>query len=149
MPKFFSNILIFLTLFIANIYANDDKNFIKTSSGSINGYLQNKVVNYDDIPYAIPPVGSLRWKAPRELNTPDQIIKSKEGNHCVQEPSSMGGAPGEGLFTGTEDCLYLDIKIPKKSSTELLPVMFWIHGGGNTSGLKIYIIFLKWLIDMM
>lgn len=136
MPKFFFNILIFFTIFIANIYANDDKNFIKTSSGSINGYLKNKVVNYDDIPYAIPPIGSLRWKAPRELNAPDQIIKSKEGNHCVQEPSSMGGAPGEGLLTGTEDCLYLDIKIPKKSSTELLPVMFWIHGGGNTSGLK-------------
>jgi len=136
MPKFFSNILIFLTLFIANIYANDDKNFIKTSSGSINGYLQNKVVNYDDIPYAIPPVGSLRWKAPRELNTPDQIIKSKEGNHCVQEPSSMGGAAGNGIFTGSEDCLYLDIKTPKKKLSKLLPVMFWIHGGGNTSGLK-------------
>jgi para-nitrobenzyl esterase len=136
MPKFFFNILIFLTIFIANIYANDDKNFIKTSSGSINGYLKNKVVNYDDIPYAKPPIGSLRWKAPRELNAPDQIIKSKEGNHCIQEPSSMGGAPGEGLLTGAEDCLYLDIKIPKKSSTELLPVMFWIHGGGNTSGLK-------------
>ena len=136
MPKFFSNILIFLTLFIANIYANDDKNFIKTSSGSVNGYLQNKVVNYDDIPYAIPPVGSLRWKAPRELNTPDQIIKSKEGNHCVQEPSSMGGAAGNGIFTGSEDCLYLDIKTPKKNLSKLLPVMFWIHGGGNTSGLK-------------
>jgi para-nitrobenzyl esterase len=136
MPKFFSNILIFLTLFIANIYANDDKNFIKTSSGSVNGYLQNKVVNYDDIPYAIPPVGSLRWKAPRELNTPDQIIKSKEGNHCVQEPSSMGGAAGNGIFTGSEDCLYLDIKTPKKKLSKLLPVMFWIHGGGNTSGLK-------------
>ena len=136
MPKFFFNILIFLTIFIANIYANDDKNFIKTSSGSVNGYLQNKVVNYDDIPYAIPPVGSLRWKAPRELNTPDQIIKTKEGNHCVQEPSSMGGAAGNGIFTGSEDCLYLDIKTPKKKLSKLLPVMFWIHGGGNTSGLK-------------
>jgi para-nitrobenzyl esterase len=136
MPKFFFNILIFLTIFIANIYANDDKNFIKTSSGSINGYLKNKVVNYDDIPYAIPPIGSLRWKAPRELNTPDQIIKSKEGNHCVQEPSSMGGAAGNGIFTGSEDCLYLDIKTPKKKLSKLLPVMFWIHGGGNTSGLK-------------
>ena len=136
MPNFFFNSLIFLTIFIADIYANDDKYYIKTSSGSINGYLKSKVVNYDDIPYAIPPIGSLRWKAPRELNTPYQIIKSKEGNHCVQEPSSMGGAPGKGLLTGTEDCLYLDIKIPKKSSTKLLPVMFWIHGGGNTSGLK-------------
>jgi para-nitrobenzyl esterase len=48
----------------------------------------------------------------------------------------MGGAPGEGILTGSEDCLYLDIKTPKKKSSELLPVMFWIHGGGNTSGLK-------------
>jgi para-nitrobenzyl esterase len=48
----------------------------------------------------------------------------------------MGGAPGEGILTGKEDCLYLDIKTPKKRSSKLLPVMFWIHGGGNTSGLK-------------
>ena len=40
------------------------------------------------------------------------------------------------FFSGTEDCLYLDIKAPKKDSKELLPVMFWIHGGGNTTGLK-------------
>ena len=136
MPKNFFYILIFLTLFQVDIYANDDKNLITTSSGIINGYLKNKVINYDDIPYAIPPLGLLRWKAPRALNAQDQIIKSKDGNHCVQEPSSMGGAQGEGLLTGTEDCLYLDIKTPTNRTTELLPVMFWIHGGGNTSGLK-------------
>ena len=48
----------------------------------------------------------------------------------------MGGAAGSDILTGTEDCLYLDIKVPKQSSPQLLPVMFWIHGGGNTSGLK-------------
>ena len=48
----------------------------------------------------------------------------------------MGGSEGEGYFSGTEDCLYLDIKAPKNSSEKQLPVMFWIHGGGNTSGLK-------------
>ena len=37
---------------------------------------------------------------------------------------------------GTEDCLYLDIKAPTQKSKKLLPVMFWIHGGGNISGLK-------------
>jgi para-nitrobenzyl esterase len=136
MPKFFFNILIFLTLLPATSIAKEDKNFIKTSSGSIKGYYKNRVVNYDDIPYAMPPVGLLRWKAPRDLNAENQTIVTKDGNHCVQEPSSMGGAPGEGLLTGTEDCLYLDIKTPKKGKSELLPVMFWIHGGGNTSGLK-------------
>ena len=48
----------------------------------------------------------------------------------------LWGAPGEGILTGSEDCLYLDIRTPKNKSSKLLPVMFWIHGGGNTSGLK-------------
>ena len=136
MPNKFFYILIFLTLFTGVTYADENQDFVKTSTGSVKGYFQNKVINYDDIPYAKPPIGSLRWKAPRELKTPENIIERLENNHCVQEPSSMGGAPGEGILTGEEDCLYLDIKTPKKISSELLPVMFWIHGGGNTSGLK-------------
>ena len=136
MPNKFFYILIFLTLFAGVTYADENQDFVKTSTGSVKGYFQNKVINYDDIPYAKPPIGSLRWKAPRELKTPENVIERLENNHCVQEPSSMGGAPGEGILTGEEDCLYLDIKTPKKRSSELLPVMFWIHGGGNTSGLK-------------
>jgi para-nitrobenzyl esterase len=136
MPNKFFYILIFLTLFTGVTYADGNQDFVKTSTGSVKGYFQNKVINYDDIPYAKPPIGSLRWKAPRELKTPDNVIEKQENNHCIQEPSSMGGAPGEGILTGEEDCLYLDIKTPKKRSSELLPVMFWIHGGGNTSGLK-------------
>ena len=136
MPNKFFYILIFLTLFTGVTYADENQDFVKTSTGSVKGYFQNKVINYDDIPYAKPPIGSLRWKAPRELKTPENVIERLENNHCVQEPSSMGGAPGEGILTGEEDCLYLDIKTPKKRSSELLPVMFWIHGGGNTSGLK-------------
>ena len=136
MPNKYFYILILLSLFSLSSYADKEKNFIQTSSGSIQGYVKNKVINFDDIPYAIPPVGLLRWKAPRELIAKNNIIYKKNGNHCVQEPSSMGGAPGSGILTGTEDCLYLDIKVPKQSSPQLLPVMFWIHGGGNTSGLK-------------
>jgi para-nitrobenzyl esterase len=50
----------------------------------------------------------------------------------------MGGSEfdGDKFFSGSEDCLYLDIKAPKSKSSNLIPVMFWIHGGGNTSGLK-------------
>jgi para-nitrobenzyl esterase len=136
MPNKYFYILTLLSLFSSSSYADNKKNFIQTSSGSIQGYVENKVINFDDIPYASPPVGLLRWKAPRELTAKNNIIYKKNGNHCVQEPSSMGGAPGSEIFTGTEDCLYLDVKVPKKSSPQLLPVMFWIHGGGNTSGLK-------------
>jgi para-nitrobenzyl esterase len=136
MPKKELLTLTFLLFFSPPSFAIDDDNVISTSSGKVQGYIKNKVINYDDIPYAKPPIGNLRWKAPRELLNANIIIKDKDNNFCIQEPSSMGGAPGEGILTGTEDCLYLDIKKPKKKYSKLLPVMFWIHGGGNTSGLK-------------
>jgi para-nitrobenzyl esterase len=129
-------ILTFFLLFSFEINAKQSDDYVSTSSGKVQGFLKNKVINYDDIPYAQPPIGDLRWKAPREALNADAVIKNKDNNFCIQEPSSMGGAPGEGILTGSEDCLYLDIKTPRKKSSELLPVMFWIHGGGNTSGLK-------------
>ncbi|MDA9688725.1 carboxylesterase family protein, partial [Gammaproteobacteria bacterium] len=109
---------------------------IETSSGIVDGYKKGRVIYWDDIPYAKPPIGQLRWKAPRTINNTKNIILPKENNYCVQRPSSLGGPGGEGLFVGTEDCLYLDISAPVRKKSELLPVMFWIHGGGNTSGLK-------------
>jgi para-nitrobenzyl esterase len=111
---------------------------IQTNSGITNGYIKNNVVNWDDIPYALPPIGDLRWRAPVKLDSSRSlnIIYPQENNFCVQEPSGLGGSEGDSFFSGSEDCLYLDIKRPKKISKELLPVMFWIHGGGNTSGLK-------------
>ena len=136
MPKKNLFFLTFLLLLSPLSIAKEIDNFVLTSSGQVQGYIKNKVINYDDIPYAQPPIGNLRWKAPRELLNANEVIKSQDYNFCIQEPSSMGGAPGEGFITGTEDCLYLDIKKPKKKSSKLLPVMFWIHGGGNTSGLK-------------
>jgi para-nitrobenzyl esterase len=136
MPKKNIFILTFLYLFSLESITKDINDYVHTSSGKVQGYLKNKIINYNDIPYAKPPVGELRWKAPREIIDSNIIIVEKDNNFCIQEPSSMGGAQGENLFVGTEDCLYLDIKKPRKKSSELLPVMFWIHGGGNTSGLK-------------
>ena len=110
---------------------------ISTSSGVSQGTLSKNVITWEDIPYAIPPVGDLRWKAPRPLISPDLIITPKEGNGCLQEASIYAGIQGEGIV-GQEDCLYLDIKAPINNLNRRLPVMFWIHGGGNTSGLKDY-----------
>ena len=111
---------------------------IKTSSGIVYGIETNNSISWEDIPYALPPIGELRWKAPREfiLSSDNFEIQPKEDNFCVQEPSGLGGSRGTTYFSGTEDCLYLDIKTPTKKNTTLLPVMFWIHGGGNTTGLK-------------
>ncbi len=111
---------------------------METSSGISIGYLNNGVINWDDIPYAQPPIENLRWKAPREVKANSNIIKKRDNNFCMQRTSSLGGSAqfSDKDISGTEDCLYLDIFAPSKKSTELLPVMFWIHGGGNTSGLK-------------
>jgi para-nitrobenzyl esterase len=128
------NNIVCLVLFSTIIYSEYSE--ISTSSGITTGYYKNDVINWDDIPYAIPPVGKYRWKAPLDYLDTDNIIKPIENNFCVQRPSGMGGSEGDGLFSGTEDCLYLDIKAPKKKTNKLLPVMFWIHGGGNTSGFK-------------
>ena len=112
-----------------------DQYAISTSSGDVVGTNINRVIIWEDIPYAKPPVGDLRWKAPREIDIP-RAIKPVNDNFCVQRPSSLGGVDGDKDFVGNEDCLYLDIFAPKKVNLEKLPVMFWIHGGGNTSGLK-------------
>lgn len=114
---------------------------VATSSGLVQG-LQNigqgkQIVAWYDIPYAQPPVGDLRWKAPRALLTPENLITDKQSNACVQLASRYAGAEGEGVV-GTEDCLYLDIKAPRDFNVKQYPVMFWIHGGANTTGLKDY-----------
>ncbi len=125
----------FLFLISFNLFSLEEGYKINTTSGISLGIIKNNVISWDDIPYAKPPIADLRWMSPRELLS-DSIITLQDSNFCVQRPSGMGGAEGEGYFSGTEDCLYLDIKAPKKSSNKALPVMFWIHGGGNTSGLK-------------
>ncbi|MDC0990260.1 carboxylesterase family protein [Gammaproteobacteria bacterium] len=129
------NFLITLLLFSNITFANDLN--ISTTSGISSGFQINGVNNWDDIPYAQPPVGDLRWKAPQEIFS-NELIVPRVDNFCVQKPSGMGGSEfnGDEFFSGSEDCLYLDIKAPKTKSNGLLPVMFWIHGGGNTSGLK-------------
>ena len=125
-----------LILLTSPSFISSDEIKIETSSGKVLGYVKNNVINWDDIPYAEKPVGNLRWKAPRKYNDESAIIKPKDDNFCVQRPSGLGGSEGNGYFSGSEDCLYLDIKAPKNNFKKELPVMFWIHGGGNTSGLK-------------
>ena len=108
---------------------------ISTSSGDVMGSKKKNVIIYEDIPYAKPPLGFLRWKAPRNISVPVEIFP-KENNFCIQRPSNLGGVDGEEFYVGSEDCLYLDITVPNNKTNQKLPVMFWIHGGGNTSGLK-------------
>ena len=100
------------------------------------GLEKNRTFQWLGIPYAQAPMGSLRWKAPRSLENENDKVKAIEfSNPCPQVESISIDKKGEGEFLGSEDCLFLNIFAPKNiSSDKKLPVMFWIHGGGNTSG---------------
>ncbi len=128
----------FCIFIIFSILIDADSLLIKTSSGLVEGYKKNNIFIWEDIPYAQPPLGELRWKAPKRIEDDSQLIKSKSGNFCIQRTSGFGGSSdfSDDLISGSEDCLYLDIFSPSKNFQKKLPVMIWIHGGGNTSGLK-------------
>ena len=109
---------------------------VNTTSGMVYAKKTKNALIFEDIPYAQPPIGNLRWKAPKEIIKQTKIFP-KENNFCIQKPSNLGGVAGDSFYVGSEDCLYLDIFLPKMNFRDKnLPVMFWIHGGGNTSGLK-------------
>jgi len=130
---------LYLLIFIIFLpIVNSDDLRVITSSGITEGYTKNNVIRWDDIPYAKPPIGELRWKAPRKISDNSSYIEKKDNNFCMQRTSSLGGSAqfSDKDISGTEDCLYLDIIAPSNVFNKSLPVMFWIHGGGNTSGLK-------------
>ncbi|MFL5322219.1 MAG: carboxylesterase/lipase family protein [Myxococcaceae bacterium] len=89
------------------------------------------------IPYAAPPVGELRWRAPQPALPFVGTFEAKRfGKACPQYASALSGDdPKPGEITGDEDCLTLNVWTPKIDPTkEKLPVMFFIHGGGNSLG---------------
>ncbi len=88
---------------------------------------------FKGIPYAAPPVGELRWKAPQPVQ-PWNGIRSiaKWGPRCVQ--SSRLGDLDPLNKRMSEDCLYLNVWTPATSASQSLPVMVWIHGGSNLNG---------------
>jgi len=85
------------------------------------------------VPFARPPVGELRWKAPREPE-PWSGVRFSRGF----ARAAVQFLPLTGRITGTEDCLYLNIWRPRSYQTRL-PVYVWIHGGGNSTGSATYV----------
>ncbi len=110
-----------------------------TESGDVVGYTSRSGAQvWKGIPFAEAPVGDLRWRAPRPAVAWEGTREALQfGPRCPQITNALD--QGEGLAPGTlmgsEDCLTLDIYAPKGAAAAApLPVMVWIHGGGNVWG---------------
>ena len=110
-----------------------------TQSGEVQGFV-GRYGSYVwlGIPYAAPPVGDLRWRAPTPPAAWSGVRDALQfGAPCVQYASPLGGIQSAPANTpvGDEDCLTVNVYAPKSATqTSFLPVMLWIHGGGNSIG---------------
>ncbi len=103
---------------------------VKTAYGMVKGVADNhQTLTWKGIPYASPPVGELRWKAPKNPEPWEGVKETREFNDIPFQYSQKNKAS-----IGSEDCLYLNIWRPDNGEKKL-PVYFWIHGGGNNAQL--------------
>jgi len=104
---------------------------VEIESGRIEGEQRGAHERFLGIPYAAPPVGARRWRAP------EPAAKWSGTRACVafsgSAPQTPSALPGMAVGAQDEDCLYLNVYTPRADRGKR-PVFFWIHGGGFTTG---------------
>jgi para-nitrobenzyl esterase len=128
---------------------------VRLDSGAVSGISANdsRVTVFKGIPYAAPPVGDLRWRAPQPAARWEGVRKADQfGPNCTAG-GGAGGRGGKGKAPGggekgpapakaappagpaaSEDCLYVNVWTPAKAAGDRLPVMVWTYGGAFTGG---------------
>ena len=138
-PKFYTSVCLFLCLITSfwstSLYGQDP--IIQTDKGKVSGSTEDGLLIFKSIPFAKPPMGSLRWKAPVPAESWTDTLECKvfAASPMQNDPkpfycwSEEFIAPPEPL---SEDCLYLNVWT--KDTQKKKPVVMWIYGGGLNSG---------------
>lgn len=108
--------------------AANDPSIVVTQQGAVRGTVAATSRAFLGIPYAVPPVGNLRWRPPQaHTSWSTTLDATKAGSPCPQAATPFGQA------SVNEDCLFLNVFTPNPVQTNL-PVMIWIHGGAFVTG---------------
>ncbi|HUI59395.1 MAG TPA: carboxylesterase family protein, partial [Steroidobacteraceae bacterium] len=108
---------------------------VRTGSGEVIGVARDGVASFKGIPYAAPPVGALRWRPPRAAPDWRRARDADDyGPSCPQPHPPQRVSPQSAAAATSEDCLTLNVWSPAVRPARPLPVMVWIHGGGNAEG---------------
>ena len=105
---------------------------VKTRTGVYVGYLEKKTACYLGIPYAKPPVGERRWKAPEPLESSDQVMEAQNFGASAIQVDHKGSIIKN--HRQSEDCLTLNICVGESKDRTPKPVLVLFHGGDFTCG---------------
>jgi para-nitrobenzyl esterase len=107
---------------------------VKTEGGWLVGAVVGPSQAFRAVPYAAPPVGSLRWRPPQPAASWNGDRDASADGPACEQSINPDGRPNGGGYVGpvSEDCLTLDVFAPPHAAKA--PVMVWIFGGGNTAG---------------
>ena len=109
----------------------DETHAVKCLNGTFVGTEEHGVASWLGIPYAKPPVGARRFKAPEYVDASDGVFEAK---YYGKGAYGSTGYPDCVQKLESEDCLYLNIWVNEDDKTEKKPVMVWIHGGAYVVG---------------
>ncbi|WP_417320165.1 carboxylesterase/lipase family protein [Emcibacter sp.] len=130
------SLLILFVLFVSPVRGDDagsDRPVVMTGQGKVAGYKEDGLDIFKGIPYALPPVGERRWKAPEAPVAWKGLREATEfGAPCVQPPLPPTSLYYDPFEKESEDCLTLNIWAPE--GIKDAPVMVWIHGGSLRIG---------------